>query len=534
MASLIPGFEYDIFISYRQKDNKYDGWVTEFVNNLKWELEATFKEEISVYFDNNPHDGLLETHDVDDSLKEKLKCLIFIPVISRTYCDPKSFAWVHEFKVFIEQASHDEYGLKIPLPNGNVASRVLPVRIHEQDICDIRLFEMAIGGALRGVDFIYRSAGVNRPLRASEDHPHDNLNKIYYRDQINKVANAIDELIDSLKRIQNPSFAENWTLSETIEQKNKGILPGVKNYKTSGFQLKTKRLIHKVDVGWPHRQAVSLKKNRYKYILSILFIVFMLLLAFGRREKFSFFGAGKSKRDLAKSHVRAALSSISNKDYLSAKEELELALSIDNKYSYAWSSLAAVSVKEGNLNKAIGETIKAVSLDQTNSQAAYNMAYALDDKKDYNQAIKWYKTAIKIDSTLKKDSTIVPAYSALCRLYNTINLPIDAILILDRVKNTYPGSKYIYLVYKNLGNAYLLQEQIDTSIKYLELSRNLKQDEAETNLYLARAYEVSGKIARSIEIWQSYIDLETDSVKINDAKKHLKEITIKHLKELIK
>jgi len=64
MASLIPGFEYDIFISYRQKDNKYDGWVTEFVDNLKKELEATFKEEISVYFDINPHDGLLETPNV--------------------------------------------------------------------------------------------------------------------------------------------------------------------------------------------------------------------------------------------------------------------------------------------------------------------------------------------------------------------------------------------------------------------------------------------------------------------------------------
>jgi len=38
MAILIPGYEYDIFISYRQKDNKYDGWVTEFVDNLKREI----------------------------------------------------------------------------------------------------------------------------------------------------------------------------------------------------------------------------------------------------------------------------------------------------------------------------------------------------------------------------------------------------------------------------------------------------------------------------------------------------------------
>lgn len=44
MASIIPGYEYDIFISYRQKDNK--------------------------------HDGLLETHDISASLKEKLRCLV--------------------------------------------------------------------------------------------------------------------------------------------------------------------------------------------------------------------------------------------------------------------------------------------------------------------------------------------------------------------------------------------------------------------------------------------------------------------------
>jgi len=37
MASIIPEYYYDIFISYRQNDNKYDGWVTEFVDNLNKE-----------------------------------------------------------------------------------------------------------------------------------------------------------------------------------------------------------------------------------------------------------------------------------------------------------------------------------------------------------------------------------------------------------------------------------------------------------------------------------------------------------------
>ncbi len=198
MSSLIEGFEYDIFISYRQKDNKHDGWVTEFVNNLKGELESTFKEEVSVYFDINPHDGLLETHDVDASLKEKLKCAILIPVISQTYCDAKSFAWEHEFKAFVEQASLDQYGLKIKLPGGNIASRVLPVQIHDLEADDKKLIENELGGFLRGIEFIYKEPGVNRPLNPGDDEK-QNLNNTKYKNQINKVANAIKEIITGLK-----------------------------------------------------------------------------------------------------------------------------------------------------------------------------------------------------------------------------------------------------------------------------------------------------------------------------------------------
>jgi TolB-like protein len=198
MPSIIPGYEYDIFISYRQKDNKYDGWVTEFVSNLKKELEATFKEDVSIYFDENPHDGLLETHDVDKSLEGKLRCLIFIPILSQTYCDPKSFAWKNEFLAFKKTASSDKVGLDVPLLNGNVTKRILPVKIHELDPSDKRILEHEIG-QLRSIDFIFRNTGVNRPLRATETRENENQNKTYYRDQINKVANAVKEIIFSLK-----------------------------------------------------------------------------------------------------------------------------------------------------------------------------------------------------------------------------------------------------------------------------------------------------------------------------------------------
>ncbi len=224
MASIIQGFEYDIFISYRQKDNRGDRWVSGFVNDLKTELESTFKEEIGVYFDNDPHDGILETHDVQSSLKDKLRCLIFIPVISRTYCDPRSFAWEHEFKAFVEQASADRFGLKVRLPNGNVASRVLPVRIHDLDNDDIKLWESVLGDPLRGIEFIYKEPGVNKPLTSGDDEK-KNLNNTRYRIQLNKMANAISDIISGLKSGADAPVSENNLTAEYPERAGEKAAP---------------------------------------------------------------------------------------------------------------------------------------------------------------------------------------------------------------------------------------------------------------------------------------------------------------------
>ena len=198
MASIIPGFEYDIFISYRQNDN-LSGWVTEFVSALQEELAATLKEPVSVYLDTNPNDGLLEIHSVDKSLEGKLKCLIFIPIISQTYCDSKSFAWQHEFVAYNKMAMEDQFGRDIRLSNGNVTSRILPVKIHDLDTEDMTLLENELGGVLRSIEFIYRASGVNRPLKPNDERA-ENLNHTYYRDQINKVANAVKEIINAIKK----------------------------------------------------------------------------------------------------------------------------------------------------------------------------------------------------------------------------------------------------------------------------------------------------------------------------------------------
>ena len=219
MPSIIEGYNYDIFISYRQKDNKGDKWVSNFVDTLKTELEATFKEDISVYFDENPQDRLQETHNVDKSLEGKLKCLIFIPILSQTYCDPNSYAWQYEFMAFNKLANGDRLGKNIRLRNGNFASRILPIRIHDLEQEDVKLYEKETGSVLRAMDFVFKtSSGVNRPLKSNEDHPQDNLNKTFYRDQINKVANAIKEIILGMKAEPVMKVEEKGQVKESLEE----------------------------------------------------------------------------------------------------------------------------------------------------------------------------------------------------------------------------------------------------------------------------------------------------------------------------
>jgi len=107
--------------------------------------------------------------------------------------------------------------LKVKLQNGNVAHRVLPIRIHDLESEDVKLFESVLGGVLRGIEFIYKEPGVNKPLNADDDEK-INLNKTKYRNQINKVALAIKEVISALK-VKPIGFISDRKEAELIEEK---------------------------------------------------------------------------------------------------------------------------------------------------------------------------------------------------------------------------------------------------------------------------------------------------------------------------
>ena len=163
--------------------------------------------------------------------------------------------------------------MKVKLPNGNVASRVLPVRIYDLDDEDIKLCESVIRGFLRGVEFIYKSAGVNRPLRSMEEKPHDNLNKTIYRDQINKVSNAINEIIRGLRKAQNKNLGE----SELIENKLE--------------RIRTRKRIKLPELKWKISRKPLKPLSTFTLWLAVLFIL----------TTFSYFGVRwyKSQQKIA-------------------------------------------------------------------------------------------------------------------------------------------------------------------------------------------------------------------------------------------
>ena len=212
-SSILPDYDYDIHISYRYNDNKYDGWVSELVDKLNQELSATLKDKLSIFFDKSPEDKREEFQQEDGTFTPKIKSLLFIPVISQTYCDNNSPVWKNEFRIFQDEIKNDHIGGTIKLSNGNMVSRVMPIKIHDIDSDDIKLLESELSGGLRSIDFIYREQGVNRPLHPTDDDKHDSSQKPMYRNQINKLANAIKENISGIKLSQqnsSPFFSENY------------------------------------------------------------------------------------------------------------------------------------------------------------------------------------------------------------------------------------------------------------------------------------------------------------------------------------
>lgn len=123
--ALIPGYEYDIFISYSHANNKVfpdqkDGWIKKFFEYLKTQLDQV-KDGVNIWWDDKRLQG---NTNFDSSIAEGIrKSAIFICLNSLRYKD--SDYCNKELDLFYEKARSEKAGLTV----GN-SSRIFNVLIN--------------------------------------------------------------------------------------------------------------------------------------------------------------------------------------------------------------------------------------------------------------------------------------------------------------------------------------------------------------------------------------------------------------------
>jgi TolB-like protein/Tfp pilus assembly protein PilF len=351
----------------------------------------------------------------------------------------------------VEQASKDQFGLKVKLPNGNVASRVLPIRIHDLDNDDIKLCESVLGGLLRSIDFIYQSAGVNRPLRANEDHPQDNIYKTYYRDQINKVANSIKEIVSAISQHkQKPEeVSEKTFASVSVPLKRRqttimagslialaliilGILFVPKLFKPQGQYEKSIAVL-------PFRNDSPDEENQYFINGTMETILDNLckiedLKVISRTSVEQYRNTSKSSPQIAEElNVRYILEGSGQKYGDDIKLTVQLIDAVNDKH--IWSSpyerkFNDIFVIQSEIAQTIASEIKAIITPEekkliekipTSNLTAYDLYLKANDyQKDYQKThnLSSYQTAVNLyKAALETDSAFAKAYSGLASAY---------------------------------------------------------------------------------------------------------------------
>ena len=114
--ALIPGFEYDIFISYAHMDNETfpgqtDGWILQFFQNLNLMLAKRFgrMNMIKIWWDNKKLDGsVLFDESIEDGIKKSA-----IMICLNSPCYEESDYCKQELNLFHKKAQGEAHGLKI-------------------------------------------------------------------------------------------------------------------------------------------------------------------------------------------------------------------------------------------------------------------------------------------------------------------------------------------------------------------------------------------------------------------------------------
>ena len=257
----------------------------------------------------------------------------------------------------------------------------------------------------------------------------------------------------------------------------------------------------------------------FKYVLPLILLVAVPTIWLFKNKMTHETITSNSVREVAKKHLNIGMAYLDKNEFGLAHLEIEIAVKTDPTYSAAWSSLAAVSVRLEDFDSAIIQSKKAIELDRNNSNAHYNLAFALEENKQYFDAIKSYENAINVDSTFTQ------AISALGNLYITLEKLPEALIVLNKALVASPDSPYNYLIYKNLGKAHYKLSNYEQAIQLLTRSQQEQPVEVpETIYFLALSYDADGRKKESIAMWQRYVEIASNSAKRAQAMNRLQSL----------
>jgi len=174
-----------------------------------------------------------------------------------------------------------------------------------------------------------------------------------------------------------------------------------------------------------------------------------------------------------------------------ARRCLQQALADDSTFSSAWSNLGLVYLYQGEIDSSIYFSRKALLFDAQNVNAYFTLARAYEQKNQLAEAIQIYLRAIELDSSA------APAYNEAAYLQIQLGEIQPAIVLLIKCLEKVPESPYHAYTYKNLGKAYLVQQNLPMALQSVQMSLALDSTLTEARDLLQEMMRQQGQISKS-------------------------------------
>ena len=222
-------------------------------------------------------------------------------------------------------------------------------------------------------------------------------------------------------------------------------------------------------------------------------------------------GTSDADREAARTHIEAGFALQQERRYSEAEAEYERAIERDDELWSAWTSYASLKNELGEYEEAIEYAQTAISLNDQDAVAYFNLGIALEDSGNRSEALSAFEDAVLIDGKF------TAAFSAWGNTLVRDGQLDEAIRVLEAGREASPNDPNIFLIFRNLGIAYAGLGQNDDAILYLDSSTRLVDGQPVVWAELGRLYEETGDVQKALEAWGRYVNIETDPIKVRDA-----------------